>query len=96
MFARVELVKTVFKNALTIPLYAVITQGDERFVYIEKDGKAQKRIVELGILDGWQVQVTKGLKPGEHVIVVGHRFLDDGQSVEIIKNVNHPREILES
>jgi membrane fusion protein (multidrug efflux system) len=96
MFARVELVKTVFEKALTVPLYAVITKGDERFVYVEKDGRAEKRTVELGILVNWQVQVTAGLKPGERVVVVGHRFLDDGQAVEVIKNVSHPREILES
>ncbi len=96
MFARVELVKAVFEKALTVPLYAVITKGDERFVYVEKDGRAEKRTVELGVLVDWQVQVTAGLKPAERVIVVGHRFLDDGQVVEVIKNVSHPREILES
>jgi len=96
MFARVELVKAVFEKALTVPLYAVITKGDERFVYVEKDGRAEKRTVELGVLVDWQVQVTAGLKPEERVIVVGHRFLDDGQAVEVIKNVSHPREILES
>jgi membrane fusion protein (multidrug efflux system) len=96
MFARVELVKAVFEKALTVPLYAVITKGDERFVYVEKDGRAEKRTVELGVLVGWQVQVTAGLKPEERVVVVGHRFLDDGQAVEVIKNVSHPREILES
>lgn len=96
MFARVELVKAVFEKALTVPLYAVITKGDERFVYVEKDGRAEKRTVELGVLVDWQVQVTAGLKPEERVVVVGHRFLDDGQVVEVIKNVSHPREILES
>ena len=96
MFARVELVKKVFKDALVIPLYAVITQRDESFVYVEKNGKAQKRSVELGILAGWQIQVKSGLEPGELVIVVGHRLLDDGQGVEVIKNVKDPREILES
>lgn len=94
MFARAELVKAVFKRALVVPLYAVITQSEERFVYIEKDGRAQRRNIQLGILVGWQVQITSGLKPGERVIVVGHRFLDDGQAVKVIKNVSNPQEIL--
>ena len=96
MFARVELVKQVFHKALSVPLYAVITQGDERFVYVEKDGRAEKKAVQLGVLDGWQVQIKTGLEPGERVIVVGHRFLDDGQPVKIIKNVSRPSEILKS
>jgi len=94
MFARAELVKAVFKRALAIPLYAVITQSEDRFVFVEKAGRAQRRNIQLGILVGWQVQVTSGLKPGERVIVVGHRFLDDGQAVKVIKNVSNPHEIL--
>ncbi len=96
MFARVELVKEVFDKALVIPIYAVITQGDERFVYVERDKKAEKRRVNLGILTGWQIQVTSGLNPGDRVIVDGHRLLDDGQSVEVIRNVGDAREIIGS
>ena len=96
MFCRVELIKKVFDQALAVPLYAVITQGDERFVYVEKDGQAEKKLIKLGVLVGWQVHVEAGLNPGERVIVVGHRFLDDGQAVKVIKNVSHPSEILAS
>jgi RND family efflux transporter MFP subunit len=95
MFARVELVKEVFDNALTIPLYAVITKGNERFIFVENNGKAERRMIELGVLVGWQVQVKSGLKPGERAIVVGHRLLDDGRRVDVIKNVSNPSEILE-
>jgi membrane fusion protein (multidrug efflux system) len=96
MFGQVELVKKVFNQALAVPLYAVIAQGDDRFVYVEKDGQAEKRLIKLGVLVGWQVLVKEGLHPGERVIVVGHRFLDDGQAVKVIKNVSHPSEILKS
>jgi len=96
MFGQVELVKRVFDQALAVPLYAVITQGDERFVYVEKDGRAEKRLIKLGVLVGWRVHVEAGLNPGERVIVVGHRFLDDGQAVKVIKNVSDPSEILAS
>jgi len=96
MFGQVELVKRVFDQALAVPLYAVITHGDESFVYVEKDGKAERRLIKLGVLVGWQVHVEAGLNPGDRVIVVGQRFLDDGQAVKIIKNVSDPSEILSS
>ena len=96
MFAKVELVKKVYHAALAVPLYAVITQGKDRFVFVENDGKVEKRPVELGVLVGWEVHVKKGLKPGDRVVVVGHRFLDDGQAVDVIRNVFNPAEILES
>jgi len=94
MFARVELIKQIFNQALAVPLYAIITQGDNRFVYIEKNRHAERRNVELGPLIDWQVQVTSGLRDGEKVIVVGQRFLNDGQKVEVIKDVSDPEEIL--
>jgi membrane fusion protein (multidrug efflux system) len=94
MFARVELVKHVYENAVALPLYAIITQEDERFVFVEKEGRVEKRRVTLGTLIDWQVHITSGLKAGERVVVVGHRLLDDGQAVEVIKNVSNPNEIL--
>jgi len=96
MFARVELVKHVFKNALVLPLYAIIAQEGMHFVFIEKNGHAEKRRVTLGTLVGSHVHITSGIKDGEKVIVVGHRILDNGQAVEIIKNVSNPNEILKS
>ena len=94
MFARVELVKEVFEGTLVIPLYAVISQNDENFVFVEKDNKAEKRHVDLGISSGWLIQVTSGLEPGDHVIVVGHRQLDNGQGVEVIQSVRDAGELI--
>lgn len=96
MFAQVKLVKKVYENAVAVPLYAVITQGDARYVYVEKDGRAERRDITMGVLVDWQVHVTSGLKPGDRVIVVGHRFLDGGQAVQVVKNVQHPEEIFAS
>jgi len=95
MFARVELVKQVFEGALVVPLYAVITQNDDRFVYIANDAHAEKRFVTLGILTGWEVQITSGLNPGDNVIVVGQRLVDEGHAVEVVRAVTDAREILQ-
>ena len=94
MFARVELIRAVHEKALVIPLYAVINQGDEQFVYIENDGSAKKTPVVVGQLVDWQVHITLGISANDKVIVVGHRFLNDGQPIEVIKNVSDVREIL--
>jgi len=96
MFARVEIVKRTFENTLAIPLYAVISQDEKNFVYLENNNKAEKREVELGILQGWMIQVKSGLKVGDKVIIVGHRQVDEGQAVQVIKNVTDPSEILKS
>ena len=96
MFARVEIVKQTFEDTAVIPLYSVITQNNEKFVYVEKDGKAEKRNVELGLLSDWEIQIKKGLEPGDRLIIVGQRSLDSGQKIDVIKMVKDPREIINS
>lgn len=96
MFAQVALVKSVHDDALSVPLYAVISEGNDSHVYIEHNEKAVKRTVTLGTFSGWQVQVTSGLNPGDRVIVVGHRFLENNQPVKVLKSVTDPEEIMSS
>lgn len=93
MFARVEIIKQEFPEALAIPLYAVISRDNKHFVYREEDNVAKIQEVRLGILDGWQIQVTEGLAPGQRVIVVGHRSVDSDQRVNVVKKVSSPSEI---
>jgi len=96
MFASVSIVKKSFSDSISIPLYAVISQGTESFVYVENNNKAEKRVVTLGVLEGWMTQVNSGLKAGDRVIIVGHRQVDDGQAVQVIKNVTDVSEITKS
>ncbi len=95
MFARAEVVKSEVTDAIVIPLYAVITRRDDRFVYIEEGGKAAIRRVDVGILDGWRIEVLSGLRVGEQVIVVGHRSIEEGQEVNVARAVTDPRELAE-
>jgi len=96
MFARVELVKNVYPEALVVPVYAVINQGGESFVYVEEDGVARKRPVRTGMLMGWQIHVLEGLNVGERLIIVGHRLLNDRQTVKVVKTVDSAQEALTS
>jgi membrane fusion protein (multidrug efflux system) len=94
MFARVEIIKQEFPEALAIPLYAVISRDDKHYVYLEENGVAKRQEVKLGILDGWHTQITEGLEPGGKVIVVGQRSVDEGQKVNVVKRVTSPSEII--
>jgi membrane fusion protein (multidrug efflux system) len=93
MFARVEIVKQEFPEALAIPLYAVISRDNKHFVYLEEDNVAKLQEVELGILDGWHIQITGGLAPGQRVVVVGQRSVDADQKINVVKKVTNPAEI---
>ncbi|MEW6221208.1 MAG: efflux RND transporter periplasmic adaptor subunit [Thermodesulfobacteriota bacterium] len=94
MFARATIVKRRLPAALAVPLYAVLAQDEERFVYVIENGIARRRTVVTGILQGWSMEIPSGLAEGELVAVVGHRSLGDGQPVAVRRIADSLAEIL--
>ncbi len=90
---RADIVKEQIENSISIPFYSVISRNDEQYVYIEQDGLAVKREVSLGIMENWMVEVTEGLTQGDKLIVEGHRDVEDGQRIKIIKTLSDIGEI---
>lgn len=88
MIVRMETTRRVLRDAIMIPLSAVVPVDDEEVVYVEKDGVAERRTVQLGILQGTEVQVTAGLVPGDRLIVKGQRLVGPGQKVAVIREVS--------
>lgn len=87
MFLRAEVVKKTVADAITIPFYSVLSRNNEQYVYIEKDGIAHKRTVELGIMEKWMVEVTSGLQAGDNLIVEGHRDIENDQRINVVKSL---------
>jgi membrane fusion protein (multidrug efflux system) len=94
MFAEVELVRQTVDRAVSIPLYAVISSGDEKYVYVVEGGKAKRRSVRTDFLSGWSIHIEEGLSFGDQVVIVGQRSLEDGQPVNLVKEVSSGAEIL--
>ncbi len=92
MFLRADIVKRVDTKAIGVPLYAIISRNDEQYVYVEEDGIARKQVVTSGYLQGWLVQITSGLTARQQVIVKGHRSVEDGQTVKVIKTLADMKE----
>jgi len=83
MIARVKLVRARYPEAIAIPIYTVISLEDRRIVFVEVDGKAVARPIEVGFYQNNMVHVTGGLQAGDRLIVVGQRDLRDGQAVRV-------------
>ena len=64
-----------------VPPQALIEDGDESFVYVVEDGKADLRAVEESARLPDRVFVKSGLKAGETVIVGGTHKVSDGAAV---------------
>jgi len=93
MFIRADIIKETISNTLAVPFYSVISRNEEQFVYIEEDGAARKRVVQLGIMEKWSVQITEGLHPGDKLLVEGHRDVEDGQKVKIVHTITNLEEL---
>ena len=82
MFARVEILVGSHRNAIQIPIDAVSRLEDAQYVYIVREGKAQRMPVEIGVREDNRVEITKGLDGSEQVIVSGKDLVHDGTAVQ--------------
>ena len=93
MFARVEIVKQDIPDSLSVPIYAIISNNNSHSVFVEYEDLAVKKEIEPGIQDGWMVQVKKGLTKGEKVVITGQRSLNDGQRLNVVREINDLKEM---
>lgn len=85
MFIRAEVVKKSISNAISIPFYSVISRNNQQYVFVEENGVAQKREVELGIMENWLVEVKSGLNFDDKLIIEGHRDVEHDQKIKAVK-----------
>lgn len=68
-----------------VPVLAVQRINGQFFAFVavkeDKGTVARQRLVKLGEINGNDYPVLEGLKPGDHVIVSGTQFLQDGAPV---------------
>ena len=82
MFLRVRIKLAEHKNALTVPLSALVQKDDKTIVFQYVDGKAVQTEVQTGLTDGKSVEIlSPELK--YPVATVGNHLLNDGMAVEI-------------
>ena len=81
---RVAMTRQVLNNVILIPLSAVIPMENGYEVYIVNSSEAERRDVEIGVIKGDNVLIKNGLKPGDNLVISGHRFVVPGQQVKIV------------
>jgi len=83
MIARVAFLRRMIPDALSAPLFAIQDKGGERLLFVEEDGIARARTISIGVIERDRVQITDGLKPGDHLIVTGQRDVEEGMKVQV-------------
>ena len=68
-------------DTLTIPYEALLNEGGQPYVYTVSNGVAHRRDVVIGPVSDGRVAVTKGIGPGDQVVVKGGTAVEDGLKV---------------
>ncbi|MGQ9630858.1 MAG: efflux RND transporter periplasmic adaptor subunit [bacterium] len=88
MFARVNIITENREKSPAVPQSAVLERKNpksglrETFVYVVKEGIAFIKPVEAGIESEGYVEILRGLKEGEVVVIGGHEGLQDQTPVD--------------
>src|SRR5680860_284822 len=84
MFARVELVIEEKTDVMAINSEAVILKNEKTIVYVVEGDKAVAKEVVTGLDTGVDIEIMKGLKLNDKVIIKGQTLVDEGQNVKIV------------
>ena len=79
----VKINTTTFKNVLSIPIEAIMTNRDGSYVYKIEGSRAIKTKIETGHSDGFKTEITKGLKEKDLIISEGVNDVKDGEKIRV-------------
>ncbi|MGK2857617.1 MAG: efflux RND transporter periplasmic adaptor subunit [Thermoanaerobaculia bacterium] len=83
-FVSVNIIRETRGAAVLLPREAVIRELRDAHVFVTDGNKATKRVIQLGIEEGTNVQVLSGVKAGEKVIIAGQGGLKDGSPIKVL------------
>lgn len=68
-----------------VPIGAIVEgEGLRASVFVPKEGRAQRRDVEIAFIDGERVALQSGVALGEYVVTDGALYLEDGEPISIV------------
>lgn len=84
MVANLKILRRYYADKIAVPVDAIIQSENGRYVFVEDGNKARKNPIQFIAVSEDSVLVD-GLQPNQHLIVLGHHKLTDGDSVRIIE-----------
>jgi membrane fusion protein, multidrug efflux system len=89
MFMTVKLIRSD-APALMLPEEALVPEGDKKFVFTVRDGKAVRTEVQTGRRRPGEVEVVGGLEEGDVVVTEGTQKIRDGAPVKAMQAGQEP------
>ena len=67
-----------------VPKEAVQRQGGQPGLFVVQDGNALLQKLDVGLVDDKHMEVLRGVKPGDQVVVSGQNLLNEFTPVTIV------------
>jgi RND family efflux transporter MFP subunit len=85
MFVKADIVTSHKDSVIVIPKSIILSRQRGKTVFIVERGIAAERIIETGLENVTDVEVTKGLAKNERIVISGFETLSTKSKVKIIK-----------
>ena len=73
-------------TGVTVPTEAIVYSNGVNAIWtVDANGKAKRKLVQLGVQTKNDIQITEGLSEGEVVMVEGQNRMNDGDKVLIVE-----------
>jgi RND family efflux transporter MFP subunit len=82
----VRILTDVRKDVIVIPADTILSEGSRRYVYVVKEGRAQRRDIKIGMITQEKAEVLEGLSVNEEVVTRGQFLLYDQAEVVIVED----------
>jgi RND family efflux transporter MFP subunit len=83
MFGKVKIIIRKSRDAILIPVAALVERENSRVVFTVNNEKATLVEPEIDIKEGDMISVLSGIEEGNRVIVIGQQNVNDGDEVRV-------------
>ncbi len=83
-FADVVLYTDKKESTIQIPTECILTDGEEKYVFVVDGDKAKKVLISTGLVGDGVTEITEGLTGGENLVTKGQSYLSDGADIRIV------------
>ena len=85
MFVQVIITALEHPNVTAVPTSAIIAKANGNDIFVVQDGVVHEVPVALGLSSTNLTEITKGVSPGQIVVVQGQQGLTDGERVTTVR-----------
>jgi multidrug efflux pump subunit AcrA (membrane-fusion protein) len=85
MFVKADILINQKDSVIVIPKSIILSRQRGKTVFIVDRGIASERIIETGLENITEVEVTRGLSKNERIVTSGFETLSNKSKVKIIK-----------